>query len=86
VNGGPKHANKTLTPIAYSGSGRHNYTYRLELNTLLYEGVRYGFLTLTAPPPAPFTVSAVRVVAQTKPVSYTAGAFAASDGLMARMW
>ena len=65
---------------------RYGNTFRLETNDQLYEGVRYGFVTLSAAPSAPFTITAVRAVSQAKPVNYT-GAFAASgDDLLTRIW
>ena len=63
--------------------------YRLETSPVgpeLYEGVRYGFITLRAPPSRPFTISALRAVAQAKPMNYV-GAFAsAGDPLLERVW
>jgi hypothetical protein len=72
INSAPKQG----TPKAYNG------TYRLETNALLYEGVRYGFITLSAPPSRPFTITAFRAVAQAKPVNYT-GSFSATQRLSA---
>jgi alpha-L-rhamnosidase len=61
-------------------------TYRLETNPELYEGVRYGFITLTAAPSSPFTISGLRAVSQAKPVNYT-GAFASpGDPDTQRIW
>lgn len=56
---------KAGVPVAYNG------TYRLETNKELYEGVRYGFITVTAAPKSPFTITGFRAVAQAKPVNYT---------------
>jgi alpha-L-rhamnosidase len=39
-------------------------TYRLETNSELYEGVRYGFITLDATPASPFTITGLRAVSQ----------------------
>ena len=59
-------------------------SYRLETNPQLYEGVRYGFLSVKAPPSAPFTITAIRAVAQAKPVNYT-GSFS-GDALTTRIY
>jgi alpha-L-rhamnosidase len=56
---------KQRAPVQYGS------TWRLETNKELYEGVRFGFLSLAAPPAAPFTITALRAVAQAKPVNYT---------------
>lgn len=46
LNAGAQHPHKTAVPVRYGN------TYRLELNTELYEGVRYGVgFTSVAPPP-----------------------------------
>ena len=63
---------------------RYNTTFRLETNAELYEGVRFGFLTLAAPPASPFTITALRAVTQTKPVNYT-GSYSA-DSLSTRIY
>ena len=65
---------------------RYGATFRLETNVQLYEGVRYGFVTLTAAPSAPFTITAVRAVSQAKPVNYTGSFAAAGDDLVTRVW
>ena len=71
---------KQRTPVAYNG------TYRLETNAQLYEGVRYGFLSLSAPPSRPFTVTAFRAVAQAKAVNYTGAFSAASSPRLTSIW
>jgi hypothetical protein len=64
----------------------HGLTLRLETNAQLYEGLRCGFFNMSAPPSAPFTITAVRAVAQAKPVNYT-GAFSAPGApLLERLW
>jgi hypothetical protein len=72
-----------------AGGAANVCTYRLETNPVgpeLYEGIRYGFLTLRSAPSAPFTISALRVVGQAKPMNYV-GAFAsAGDPLLERVW
>ena len=69
---------KQRVPIAYNG------TYRLETNKELYEGVRFGFISVSAPPATPFTITGLRAVTQTKPVNYT-GTYAA-DASSTRIW
>lgn len=72
--------NKWRTPTP------HGLTLRLETNAQLYEGLRCGFFNMSAPPSAPFTITAVRAVAQAKPVNYT-GAFSAPGApLLERLW
>ncbi len=66
---------KQDTPKVYgSNCGKGSTcTYRLETNSVgpeLYEGLRFGFITLAAPPSRSFTITAIRGVAQAKPVNY----------------
>jgi alpha-L-rhamnosidase len=70
---------KQGVPKQYGG------TYRLETNSQLYEGVRYGFLFMAAAPSRAFTITALRAVVQTKPVNYT-GSFASGDAKLDRLW
>ena len=65
---------------------RYGATFRLETNVQLYEGVRYGFVALTAAPSVPFTITAVRAVSQAKAVNYTGAFAAAGDDLVTRVW
>lgn len=71
---------KILVPKQY------NTTYRLETNDQLYEGVRFGFFFMKAPPSQPFTISAVRAVSQAKPVNYTGSFSASGDDLLTQIW
>jgi len=65
---------------------RYGATFRLETNAQLYEGVRFGFVALSAAPSAPFTITAVRAVSQAKVVNYTGSFAAAGDDLLTRIW
>jgi alpha-L-rhamnosidase len=82
---------KILTPKAYTNASAPTMTtLRLETNDQLYEGVRFGFVTLTAAPQTPFQIVSVRAVAQAKPVNYT-GSFSAPGSdpdadLLTRIW
>eukprot|EP00966_Prymnesium_polylepis_P245599 5681587-Prymnesium_polylepis.1 len=79
---------KTLRPIKYDKVSGGAATYRLETNRELYEGVRYGWLSFNPPAGhqvAPWTISAVRLVAKVKPVNYTAS-YAPDDAQLGRVW
>ena len=71
---------------------RYGATLRLETNAELYEGVRFGFLSVgnTSGPPgtpfAPFTITMARAVAQAKPVNYSGHFHSAADPLLERVW
>lgn len=77
-NTGPLHRIKTLAPV------RHGNTYRLELNSELYEGVRFGWIHVRKFE-KPWHVTAVRAVCQAKPTNYN-GTFSSSDELLTRIW
>jgi hypothetical protein len=81
---------KRDTPKRYGNScGSTTCTYRLETSstpTEYYEGVRYGFVILSAPPSAPFILSSIRAVTQTKAVNYTGSFSSAGDPLLERVW
>ena len=69
------------------GSGTTTCTYRLETNGELYEGIRFALLTVPAgAPAAPFTITALRCVAQTRPVTYTGAFHSAGDEVLERAW
>ena len=85
VNSGPKHPNKTALPVKYVDEGSDTATFRLELNEELYEGVRFGFLTVTQRPKKPFTITSIRLVAQIHPVEY-GGGFASTSPLLDKVW
>lgn len=78
LNAGAQHPHKTAVPVRYGN------TYRLELNTELYEGVRYGWIHVRSLR-RPATISAVRLVCQTKPANYE-GSFRCSDPTLTRIW
>ena len=62
---------KSGTPVVYGSScGAALCTYRLETNSELYEGVRYGFITLSEAPSRPWTITGLRAVSQAKAVNY----------------
>ena len=61
-------------------------TYRLETNSELYEGVRYAFLSIKSNLSSPFTISALRLVSQAKPVNYLASFSSSSDPLLEQIW
>jgi alpha-L-rhamnosidase len=78
VNDGAQHRIKTMEPV------KHGNTYRLELNDMLYEGVRYGWIhvrTFTAP----WHIRNVRLVCQIKPTNYE-GSFSCNDTLLTKIW
>ena len=74
----PNSNTKTLTPKKYGN------TYRLELNSELYEGVRFGFIHVRSFSSA-WHITGIRLVTQTKPVNYK-GSFSCSDTLLTRIW
>ncbi|MFD1141131.1 alpha-L-rhamnosidase C-terminal domain-containing protein [Larkinella insperata] len=78
LNAGAQHPVKTLNPV------RYGHTYRLELNTQLYEGVRFVWLHVKTFN-KPWKLSNFRLVCQTKPVNYR-GSFHSSDPLLNRIW
>ena len=63
---------------------RYGNTYRMELNSELYEGVRYGFIRVNRVE-SPFTITAIRAVCQVKPVNYT-GSFDSDNELLNKIW
>ncbi|GEM_PF-163518 len=77
-NAGSEHPEKTLKPARYGN------TYRLELNKDLYEGVRFGWITINKLR-KPADIKNVRLICQTKPINYN-GSFACSDTMLTRIW
>jgi hypothetical protein len=75
---GAAHSVKTLAPIKYGNS------YRLELNSQLYEGVRFGWIHMTSFT-SPWHITGLRLVCQTKPANYN-GSFSCSDDMLTRIW
>lgn len=78
VNTGPAHRFKTLPPRRYGN------TYRLELNSEFYEGVRFGWIHVRSFDRA-WKITAVRAVCQVKPTNYL-GSFSCSDPMLTRIW
>lgn len=79
---------KQAAPKVYgSGCGAAMCTFRLETNSELYEGLRFGFVAITTSPSfAPFTITALRAVVQAKPVNYRGSFSAPGDPLLERTW
>jgi alpha-L-rhamnosidase len=78
VNTGPTHRFKTCPPQRYGD------TYRLELNSELYEGVRFGWIHVLTYE-HPWHITAIRAVCQVKPTNYV-GSFSCSDSMLTRIW
>ena len=78
VNSGPQSPSKTAAPVKYGD------TYRLELNSELYEGVQFGFINVTNFD-QPFHISDIRLVCQTKPVNYE-GSFDSDNEMLNKIW
>jgi len=74
IQSGPK----TAVPIKYGN------TYRLELNSQLYEGVRFGWIQVTSYG-SPWHITGLRLVCQNKPANYN-GSFSCSDPMLTRIW
>ncbi len=69
---------KTKAPV------KHGNTYRLELNTELYEGVRFAWIHVKAPA-KPWHITGIRAVCQVKPTNYDGG-FSCSDPMLTKAW
>jgi hypothetical protein len=69
---------KTKEPV------RHGDTFRLELNTELFEGVRFAWIHVRSSA-RPWHITGIRAVCQVKPTNYE-GAFSCSDPLVTRCW
>lgn len=75
---GGAHNIKTLIPAKYGS------TYRLELNSQLYEGVRFGWIHVLSFS-SPWHITGIRLVCQNKPANYN-GSFSCSDSMLTRIW
>jgi alpha-L-rhamnosidase len=75
---GGAHNVKTLAPVKYGN------TYRLELNSQLYEGVRFGWIHVNSFSSI-WHITGIRLVCQTKPANYN-GSFSCSDPMLNRIW
>jgi len=78
VNLGAQNHIKTKKPEKYGN------TYRLELNNMLYEGVRFGWINVEQFD-KPWSITNVRLVCQTKPVNYTGG-FNSNIEMFNKIW
>ena len=74
----PGHLTKTLIPKKYG------HTYRLELNTSLYEGVRFGWIHVRSFSKT-WHITGIRLMCQIKPTNYN-GRFSCSDTMLTRIW
>ena len=63
---------------------RHGSTFRLELNSELYDGVRFAWIRVKAFS-KPWHITAVRAVCQVKPTNYR-GSFSCSDPELTKSW
>ncbi|MDR1758211.1 MAG: hypothetical protein LBR51_04545 [Bacteroidales bacterium] len=78
VNAGAQHPEKTARPVKYGN------TYRLELNDMLYEGVRFAWIHIKNLK-QPAILSRVHLVCQVKPTHYE-GSFSCNDSMLTRIW
>ena len=82
----------TQTPAVYGANcSTALCTYRLEFDftpqaSEMYEGLRYGFVNMSAAPSAPFSIVGVRAVAQAKPINYVGAFSSAGDPLLETIW
>lgn len=83
---GYKRGAPKVYPSPSACNGAAPCTYRLETNPELYEGVRYGFITLATPPSRPFTITGLRAVSQAKPVNYVGAFSSAGDPILTQTW
>ena len=75
---GPAHPFKTAVPVKYGN------TYRLELNSELYEGVRFGWIHVKSFAKT-WHITDIRLVCETKPANYN-GSFSCNDTMLTRIW
>ena len=71
-------AGKTGVPV------KHGNTHRLELNSELYEGVRFAWIHVKSVK-KPWHITGIRAVCQVKPANYQ-GSFSCSDPLLTKSW
>ena len=79
VNFGPKNPRKTAAPERVGAD-----TWRLRLNDLCYEGVRFGWIHVHSCK-QPWYLRNLRAVCQIKPANYL-GSFRSSNPLLDRIW
>ena len=77
---GPAYPNKTAIPIQYADG-----VFRLELNSALYEGVRFGFVHVTYFDGIPWHITSLRIVCQILPQNYL-GNFESDQDILTRIW
>ncbi|PVD49385.1 hypothetical protein DC498_25325 [Terrimonas sp.] len=78
LNAGAQHPVKTLKPVKYGNA------YRLELNNLLYEGVRFAWLHVNSFN-SKWHLKNFKLVCQIKPSNYN-GSFYSNDTMLNRIW
>lgn len=78
VNTGTEHPFKTAVAV------KDGNTYRLQLNKLWYEGVRFGWIHVVSHKKQ-WHIKNLRLVCQIKPTNYK-GSFACSDPELTRVW
>ncbi|MET0243339.1 MAG: alpha-L-rhamnosidase C-terminal domain-containing protein, partial [Flavitalea sp.] len=71
-------------PVKTRAVTKYGKSYRLELNDLLYEGVRFAWIHVRKFS-KPFTIKNIRLVCQVKPANYK-GSFQSDDTLLNRIW
>ncbi|MGH2642670.1 MAG: alpha-L-rhamnosidase C-terminal domain-containing protein, partial [Chitinophagaceae bacterium] len=78
VSAGVKHRFKTAIPVKYGT------TYRLKLNSELYEGVRFAWIHVRTFS-KPWHIKNVKLICQIKPTNYL-GQFSCNDPELTRIW
>jgi hypothetical protein len=78
-NSGPQYPDKTAVPVMYQDGW-----FRLELNSELYEGVRFGFIHVDTWK-CSWNIDVLRVVAQIKPTNYL-GSIQTENRVLNRIW
>ncbi len=63
---------------------KHGHTYRLELNSELYDGMRFAWIHVKTNR-QPWHITGIRAVCQVKPTNYR-GSFSCNDPLINRIW
>ncbi len=67
-----------------AGPTKIGNTYRLQWNSELYDGVRFGWITVKSFSSA-WHITGIRLVCQTKPTNYQ-GSFSSSDTMLTKIW
>lgn len=79
VNPGPVSSLKAGSPHL------NGFTYRLELNAELLEGVRFGWINILTHAGTPWTITAIRLVCRARRVNYR-GSFECSSRELTNVW